>query len=101
MLPLASAAEVAIVAIPVASAIVSIATLIYVAIGLRASADAKHVERVENELADARREIELQDKRLELCEADRSALRAEVERMGRREVELMRMVVNLEEREHS
>lgn len=83
-------------AIPLASAIISIATLIYASIGIRHSADAKHVEHLEQELADARAELDRADARLTVCETDRGRLRDEVTRMGQREVELMRMVVDLQ-----
>lgn len=84
--------------IPVASAIVSLFSLVYVAIGVRHAADAKHVAHLENELADARSELESVDRRLEVCEKARERLQGELTRMGQREVELMRLVVNLEKR---
>ena len=83
------AAEAALWAIPVASAIISLSSLVYVAVGVRRSSDAEHVDHLESRVADAER-------RLEVCERDRERLRDELKRMGEREVELMRLVVNLE-----
>lgn len=68
----------------VASAIVALVSLVYVAIGVRRSADADHVDRLEARVAE--------------CEKDRERLQGELTRMGQREVELMRLVVNLERR---
>lgn len=86
---LADLSEAALWAIPLASTVIALAALIYTAIGVRSSADAKHVAHLEDELDRA-------NKRIEFCEEDRANLRNEVERMGRREVELMRMVVDLQ-----
>lgn len=95
---IAAAGDAALWSIPVASAIISLVSLVYVAIGVRRSADAAHVAHLESELTDARHELEVVDRRLGECEKDRERLRDEVTRMGQREVELMRLVVNLERR---
>lgn len=78
-------------AIPIAAAIVAITSLIITALAYRRSADAQHVENLENEVA-------RQDKRLTVCEEDRKRLQREVERLSLREIELLRMVVNLQEK---
>jgi hypothetical protein len=74
----------ALYAIPVASTIIALAALGYSAITIRGSVDARRVDGLE--------------RRLETCETDRANLRNEVERMGRREIELLRLVVSLEHR---
>lgn len=95
---IAAAGDAALWSIPIASAIISLVSLVYVAIGVRRSADASHVDHLESQLGDVRAELEVADRRLETCEKDRERLRDEVKRMGEREVELMRLVVNIERR---
>lgn len=109
-----AASSAALWAIPVASTIISIASLGFAALGMRKSADASHVANLQNELADARSEaaadrerreghlqrhkhdLDMVERRLNVCEDDRKNLRNEVERMGKREIELMGMIVDLQ-----
>lgn len=98
MTALIAVSDAAIWAIPVASAIVSLATLIYAAIGVRGAADARHVANLETELGEERRARESMEGRLTACENDRERLHGELKSMREREVELMRLIVNREVR---
>lgn len=92
-------AEATVWAIPIATTVISIATLVYAAIGVRGAADAKHVDHLEAQLQDARTEMAHYERRLTACEDDRKSLRSQLESMTKREAELMRLVVNRELRD--
>lgn len=93
-----AASDAALWAIPLASIVIALAALLYTAIGVNRAADAKHVAHLEQELADTRKQVDLAEQRLKACEDDRERLHRQLEDMRKREVELLRLVVNIEGR---